>query len=62
MAKIKYLTSSAAATILGFTPSHIRRLCIEGKIKAEKFGNDWIIEEKDIRDIKRLRKKSEKEL
>lgn len=62
MAKIKLLTSATAAAILGFSPSHIRRLCGEGKIKAEKLAHDWLIDEKDIRDIKRQRKKSNKEM
>lgn len=62
MAKIKLLTCSMAARILGFTPDYIRRLCGEGKIKAEKLANDWLMPESAIKDIKRQRKKKQKEL
>jgi excisionase family DNA binding protein len=48
-----------AAALLGFTPNYIRRLCGEGKIKAEKVGHDWLFEEKAIKNIRRQRKKKE---
>lgn len=57
MAKIKLLTSAMAAEILGFTPDYIRRLCGQGKIKAEKLAHDWLMPESAIKNIKRQRKK-----
>jgi hypothetical protein len=59
MAKIKLLSSAMAAAKLGFTPDYIRRLCAEGTIKAEKIASDWLIDEKDIKDIRRKRKSRE---
>jgi len=50
-----------AAKILGFTPDYIRRLCLEGKIKADRPGHDWLFTESAIKDIKHKRKESEKE-
>ncbi len=62
MSKLKVITTTIAAKILGFTPSYIRRLCISGKIKAEKHGHDWLFTEKDLKDIKRQRKEKTKEV
>jgi len=56
-----YYTSAEVAEMLGFTPDHIRRLIMDGKIKAVKLGNNWLIKPKDIKDIKRLRKSPLKE-
>lgn len=61
MIKNKYLTSAQAAKLFGFTPDYIRRLIMLGKIKAEKVGHNWLICPKDMRDIKRQRKKSIKD-
>lgn len=55
MLKDKYITSFEAAKILGFTPDHVRRLIGEGKIKAIKLGNNWLIEPHDLKDVKRVR-------
>lgn len=51
-----YLTSAEAATALGFTADHVRRLIIKGKIKAVKLGHNWLIKPTAILHIKRLRK------
>ena len=48
-----------AAEKLGFTPDYVRYLCAKGTIKATKLSHDWLIDEKDIRNIKRQRKKKE---
>ena len=56
MAKIKLLSSAMVAAKTGFTPDYIRRLCAERKLKATKYGHDWLIDEKDIKDLKRQRK------
>ncbi len=62
MGKLKLLTCKVAARILGFTPDYIRRLCLTGKIKAEKPGHDWLFPEKEIEHIKRQRKEKNKEI
>lgn len=53
--KDAYITSSEAAKILGFTPTHVRRLIGRGKIKAEKVGANWILKPSAISGIKRVR-------
>lgn len=53
--KDKFLTSFEAAKLLGFTPDHVRRLILTGKIKAEKIGHNWLINPRDLRGVKRLR-------
>lgn len=50
-----YLTSAEAAKKLGFSPEYIRKLILEGKIKGEKLGRNWIIEIKNLSNIKRQR-------
>lgn len=55
ISKDKYLTSFEAAKILGFTPDHVRQLILQGKIKAEKIGHNWIMSPKAIAHIKRQR-------
>ncbi len=37
------LTTKMAADLLEFTPCYIRRLISQGRIKAEKFGNGWVM-------------------
>jgi excisionase family DNA binding protein len=54
--RTKLITSAMAAKILGFSLSHVRRLILEGKIKAEKLGHDYLMSEKDIAHITRRRK------
>ncbi len=55
--KEKMITTGIAAKILGFTPDYVRRLCLEGKIKGEKLGHDWMMYESDIKHITRQRYK-----
>lgn len=57
----RFLTSAMVAEKLGYTPDHVRRLILRGKIKAEKAGHDWIVLPKDIARFKRLRKAKTKE-
>jgi len=57
--KSKLLTSAMAAKILGLSPDYIRRLVLQGAIKAEKLGHDWLMTEKAISHIKRKRQKKE---
>jgi len=61
MKRYKLITSATAAKMLGFSASYIRQLCLEGKIKAEKLGHDYLIQEKDIKHIERQRKAREPE-
>jgi len=61
MVKSRLITTAIAARILGFSQDYVRRLCLEGEIKASKLGHDWLIYEKDIRNIKRQRKLKEED-
>lgn len=42
------LTTSQAAAHLGITRSLVIRLCQQGRIKAQKFGPVWMIDEKEL--------------
>lgn len=55
MSKAKLITSKQAAESFGFTSDYIRRMCVDGRIKAEKLGNTWIIDLKELKKIKRQR-------
>lgn len=52
------LTTAMAAQKLGFHQAHIRRLCAQGVIKAQKIGQDWIIPENSIKGLTRRRELS----
>lgn len=51
----KLFTTQMVADKLGFTPDYIRRLIMDGKIKAKKLGSNWVMEKKDFAHIKRQR-------
>ena len=51
----KYVTSAQAAKLLGFSTDHIRNLINKGKLKASKFGRNWIIERKELLTVSRQR-------
>lgn len=53
--KFNLLTSSEAATILGFTPDYVRQLIRTDHLKAMKIGRIWLINPKDLTRIKRKR-------
>lgn len=53
--KDNYLTSAEAARALGFSHDYVRKLILQGKLKAEKLGRNWIIEKRDLRKIHRQR-------
>lgn len=57
----KIITTTKAAQILGVAQSYIRQMILEGKIKAEKVGTDWMMTEKSLKNFKRQRKKSVRE-
>lgn len=42
------LTSAQAAALIGYTPDHLRRLLIAGKVRGKKYGRDWQIRPLDI--------------
>jgi len=44
----KYLTTEEAAEFLGVTPSRIRQLISEERIKSEKYGRDHLIQEEEV--------------
>ncbi|HEX8195560.1 MAG TPA: helix-turn-helix domain-containing protein [Pyrinomonadaceae bacterium] len=45
------LNTKKAAELKGVTERRIRRLIEDGKLKAEKVGRDWIIEETELEKI-----------
>lgn len=42
------LTTNQAAARLNVTRPLVIRLCQQGRIKAQKVGRDWLIEEKEL--------------
>ncbi len=38
-----YMTTNEAAEQLGYTVQHTRLLIRQGKLKANKFGRDWMV-------------------
>ena len=59
--KNRLITCAIAAEMLGFSPDYIRRLCLDGKIDAQKIGHDWIFPMSAIANIRRQRKLKDKE-
>lgn len=53
------ITTARAAEVLGFTPNYVRKLIADGKIKAVKLGHDWLVNEKSLAKVTRLRKAKE---
>lgn len=53
--KDKLMTTNMAAKLSGFSQNYIRKLIVEGKIKAEKLGHDYLLTESAIRHLKRQR-------
>jgi len=47
----KYLTTSEAAKFWGVTPSRIRQLIHEGRLKSLKQGRDHLILEVDVQEF-----------
>jgi excisionase family DNA binding protein len=58
----KLITTKIASQILGVTPDYVRRLCQEGKIRAQRLGHDWIFTLADIKYLKEQRKLKKKGL
>jgi excisionase family DNA binding protein len=51
----KYVTTFKVAEMLGISASHVRRLIRQGKIKASRLGNNWLIMPRDIVGVERER-------
>lgn len=60
LSKNVLLTSKEAAVVLGFSHDYIRRLILDGKIKAEKMGGTWVIKVQAIKGVKRQRMKNKR--
>ncbi|MGE3639502.1 MAG: helix-turn-helix domain-containing protein [Pirellulales bacterium] len=44
-----YLTASEAAELIGIDHSQVCRYCQDGRLKATKVGNQWMIKRDDAR-------------
>lgn len=42
------LTTKEAADLLNVSPSRVRQMVLSGRLPAEKFGRDLLIQEKDL--------------
>jgi excisionase family DNA binding protein len=51
----KGLTSTEAAARLGISTARVRRLVLDGRLRAEKFGRDLVIYEADLQSFERLK-------
>lgn len=47
---MRFLSVKEVADLLGFSESHIRKLCREKEIPSAKFGR-WIVSEDDLREL-----------
>jgi len=45
---MKILTTKEAARKLNVNSSRVRQLILSGRLPAQKFGRDWLINEKDL--------------
>lgn len=52
-----YLTTKQAAERLNVVPSRIRRMILDGVIKAEKIGRDNFIPESEVERLEKLERK-----
>ena len=53
-----YLTTKQAAERLNVVPSRIRRMILDGVIKAEKIGRDNFISEDEVKRLEQLDRKA----
>lgn len=44
----KLLTAKEVAKRWGVTPQWVRFICSDGRLKAERVGRDWVIDEADV--------------
>ncbi len=52
-----YLTTKQAAERLNVVPSRVRRMILDGVIKAEKIGRDNFILESEVKRIEKIDRK-----
>jgi len=45
----KNLTTIQAAKALNVNDSRVRQLILAGRLPAQKFGRDWLIQKKDLK-------------
>ena len=45
------ITTTEAAARLGVNQSRVRQLILDKRLPAQKFGRDWMIEEKDLEKV-----------
>jgi len=50
------LTASEAARQLGYHVEHLYRLLKRGKVRGEKVGTQWFIEEKEVERVLQLKR------
>lgn len=46
--ELGFITTDEAADQLRYTPQHVRRLIRDGKLRGQKVGRDWVVEEKSV--------------
>ncbi len=51
----KGITTNEAAERLGVSAARVRRLVLDGRLPAEKFGRDLVINESDLKHFERLK-------
>ena len=49
---MKIITTTEAAKRLGVTPTRVRALIVAKRLKAFKFGREWLIDPKDLEAVK----------
>ncbi len=52
---IKGLTTNEAAKRLNVSPARVRRLVLDGRLPAQKFGRDLVFDEVDLASFERLK-------
>lgn len=53
MGEIIHLTTIQAAERIGVTPRRVRALIASGRLKAEKVGRDYVIDEDEVKSFRR---------
>jgi modification methylase len=46
--ELGFITTDEAAAQLRYTPQHVRRLIRDGKLRGQKVGRDWVVEEGSV--------------
>ena len=56
-----WITTDEAADLSGYHSDHVRRLILDKKIKAQKWGRDWQVSRSDLMAyVRRMEKAGEK--